>query len=556
MPPTSHAKVKARGSTRSRLAKLVLTAVVLLGLAASCLAGEWPRADEAPDATPSITEGAEGAEPPTVLQPRSARTFVFSAAGDYGASSEAAATLEAIGRSEAAFHVALGDLSYGQLQPETAWCEFVRSRVGDEFPFQLLAGNHDSDGEAAGQHIEAFRECLPNRLEGVVGRYGEQYYFDYPPKRPLARFILVAPGFVIGGTRVDYLYGDPGYRWVADAIEKARAEGIRWIVVGSHAPCLTVGEYGCSMGEDLFNLLVDRRVDLILSGHEHSYQRTVQLKHNAVCPIIRAGEYDERCVSDDASDGQYTKGLGTVQIVAGAAGAGLYDVDLDQPEGPYMAAVMGAGVEPTNGLVELMVSPRALTGRFLSSTGGTFTDSFAILRGGDAAQPPPALSVVTLVEAGAEWRYWYGSAPPEAWEQPEFDDSEWDAGRAELGYGDDHEATTLDYGEDADDKPPTAYFRTSFEMPDPAGLARLRVRLRRDDGAVVYLNGIEVMRSNMPAGTVTYDTFAAESIDDRGYQTAEVDGDLLVPGTNVVAVEVHQSDEGSSDLTFDLALTD
>ena len=98
-------------------------------------------------------------------------------------------------------------------------------------------------------------------------------------------------------------------------------------MVGSHAPCLTVGEYGCSMGEDLFNLLVDRHVDLILSGHEHSYQRTVQLKHNAVCPIIRAGEYDERCVSDDASDG----------LALDGAAHGL------APHGPWLAGIWSAG---------------------------------------------------------------------------------------------------------------------------------------------------------------------------------------------------------------------
>lgn len=531
---------------------LALVALLLFALAVGCLAVEWP-GDEGRE--PDAAALPSAIEPGTVLQERSARTFVFSAAGDYGASPATEATLEAIGRSKAAFHLAVGDLSYGQLTPETAWCEFVRSRVGDDFPFQILAGNHDSDGEASGQHVDGFRECLPDRLEGV-GQYGEQYYFDYPQERPLARFIMVAPGYVIDGVQVDYVHGDAGYRWVAEAVEEARAAGIRWIVVGSHAPCLTVGRYGCSMGEDLFNLLVDRRVDLVLNGHEHSYQRTVQLRHNAVCPFIHSGEYDERCVADDASDGQYTKGEGPVQLVVGTGGTGLYDVELDQPEGPYMAAVMGANAEPTNGLVELTVGPRAITGRFRSTTGGVFTDSFAILPEGATAPPPPTQPIASLVGTGEEWRYWYGPSRPGGWEEPDFDDSDWDSGPAVLGYGDGDEATTLDHGDDESAKPLTAYFRTTFVVPDPGALSRLRLRLRRDDGAVVYLNGTEVMRSNMPAGTVTHDTFAAESIEDRGYRAAEVDTGLLVAGNNVIAVEVHQSDPDSSDLSFDLALTD
>lgn len=534
--------------------RLALVALLLFALAVSCLAVEWPRVDEGRE--PDAAAMPPATEPGTVLQPRSSRTFVFSAAGDYGASAATEATLEAIGRSDAAFHLALGDLSYGQLTPETAWCDFVRSRVGEDFPFQVLAGNHDSDEEAPGQHIDGFRECLPNRLEGVVGDYGEQYYFDYPPRRPLARFIMVAPGYVIDGEQIDYVHGDSGYLWVADAIEEARAAGIRWIVVGSHAPCLTVGRYGCAMGEDLFNLLVDRRVDLVLNGHEHSYQRSVQLRHNAVCPVIRPGEYKESCVADDASDGWYRKGVGPVQVVVGTGGAGLYEVELDQPEGPYMAAVTGANADPAYGLVELTVGPRAITGRFQATTGGAYTDSFAILPEGGAAAPPPTQPIASLVATGAEWRYLYGPSRPDGWEEPDFDDSAWDSGPAVLGYGDGDEATTLDYGDDESAKPPTAYFRTSFEVPDPAAYSRLRVRLRRDDGAVVYLNGTEVMRSNMPSGTVTHDAFAAESIEDPGYHAAEVDGSLLVSGTNVIAVEVHQSDPESSDLAFDLALTD
>ncbi|HEX5769517.1 MAG TPA: metallophosphoesterase, partial [Nocardioidaceae bacterium] len=156
------------GSGSSRWWRPALVALVLFVVAAGCLEGIRPWA------------GDPGTGPGTVLQAGPGRTFLFTAAGDYGTSNEAAATLESIGRGEAAFHLALGDLSYGGIKPETAWCEFVRSRVGPDRPFQLLAGNHDSDGEPEGGHIDAFRTCLPNRIDGVVGQYARQYYFDYP----------------------------------------------------------------------------------------------------------------------------------------------------------------------------------------------------------------------------------------------------------------------------------------------------------------------------------------------------------------------------------------
>jgi len=73
--------------------------------------------------------------------PKSGVNFVFTAAGDYGFSGDSVATLEGIGRASAKFHLALGDLSYGGARSETKWCDLVKSRVGVNFPFELVAGN-------------------------------------------------------------------------------------------------------------------------------------------------------------------------------------------------------------------------------------------------------------------------------------------------------------------------------------------------------------------------------------------------------------------------------
>ena len=95
-------------------------------------------------------------------------------------------------------------------------------------------------------------------------------------------------------------------------------------------------------------------------------------------------------------------------------------------------------------------------------------------------------------------------------------------------------------------------------MPDPAALGPLTLRLLRDDGAVVYINGMEVFRSNMPAGTVTYTTPASTAVggaDEQQFYTSTVDSSALVVGSNVIAVELHQSGGTSTDLSFDLELT-
>ncbi len=164
----------------------------------------------------------------------------------------------------------------------------------------------------------------------------------------------------------------------------------------------------------------------------------------------------------------------------------------------------------------------------------------------------------TFIARGATWRYLDdGSNQGTAWREPGFADGSWDQGPAQLGYGDGDEATEIGFGPDEDDKYPTAYFRRSFAVDDASEVIDLTVRLLRDDGAVVYLNDVEIVRSNLPAGAIGYRTYATASVggaDESTYYAFDVDPDLLVDGTNVVAVEVHQINATSSDTSFDLEL--
>ncbi len=176
--------------------------------------------------------------------------------------------------------------------------------------------------------------------------------------------------------------------------------------------------------------------------------------------------------------------------------------------------------------------------------------------------PPSAPIVghtgVVLLPAGSTWRYLdTGTNQGTAWRAGGFDDSTWKTGAAELGYGDGDEATVVSYGPDANNKYPTTYFRQQFNVANPAVLGALTLRLVRDDGAVVYLNGTEVVRSNMPNGTITSSTYAVDDIggtDESTWNVSNVSSGLIVPGTNTIAVEIHQQSAGSSDISFNLAL--
>jgi hypothetical protein len=174
------------------------------------------------------------------------------------------------------------------------------------------------------------------------------------------------------------------------------------------------------------------------------------------------------------------------------------------------------------------------------------------------AAPAESLASLTLVPAGADWRYLdNGTDQGTAWRDLAFDDSNWAAGPAELGYGDGDEATVVSYGPNPNSKYTTTYFRHAFNLADVPASSSLLLSLLRDDGAVVYLNGEEVFRSNMPAGTVTYTTPATQALGpplEYTNETASLDPALLAIGDNLLAVEIHQANGTSSDLSFDLSL--
>ncbi len=162
-----------------------------------------------------------------------------------------------------------------------------------------------------------------------------------------------------------------------------------------------------------------------------------------------------------------------------------------------------------------------------------------------------------LIAAGAAWRYRdTGVTPPANWTSNAYVDTAWSVGPARLGYGD-TQTTTVGYGSDANAKYLTTWFRHTFTIADATLFDALRLELQRDDGAVVYLNGVEIFRDNLPSSAVTPTTLATASVggaDETAWNVFTVPATALVTGGNTVAIEVHQSAPNSSDLGLDVRM--
>ena len=197
---------------------------------------------------------------------------------------------------------------------------------------------------------------------------------------------------------------------------------------------------------------------------------------------------------------------------------------------------------------------------------GWYTTDGSDPRGPDGRPSPTATAfdsgttIAPLIPAGSSWRYLVTPAAPDAaWRGLAFDDGAWPAGAGQLGYGDGDEATVIGWGPSTTNRYITTYFRREFEVPAGDVTTALRLRLLRDDGAVVYLNGSEVARSNLhPTNPISWSTPALSSAggadETSFYYEFTVPTSLIVPGRNVVAVEVHKVSAGDDDLSFDLAL--
>ncbi len=192
------------------------------------------------------------------------------------------------------------------------------------------------------------------------------------------------------------------------------------------------------------------------------------------------------------------------------------------------------------------------------------------------ATPPAPPDEVLIPQGAANWMYQAQRAEPVGdWRALDYDESPWVKNKtAPIGFGGVGASgayialgTTLSSAEQGSsaDRTRTVYFRHHFQVTDPNAVRALSLNLMRDDGAVIYINGSEVGRSNIDSGTtvggvISYSSLATRALDgaeESAFVSMPVGPDLvreLVAGDNVIAVEVHQASATSSDLVLDLEL--
>lgn len=159
-------------------------------------------------------------------------------------------------------------------------------------------------------------------------------------------------------------------------------------------------------------------------------------------------------------------------------------------------------------------------------------------------------SPTTLIATGAQWNYSNANSQPASW--PNISTLPAGPGASPLGFG-----PTGTVGTDlVTDR--RAYYFTRTVNINPSSYAGFTFNLTLDDGAVIYVNGTEVGRYNMPSGTPSYNTNASSNVEpEANYSFSVGAGSPFINGNNTIQVEVHKSasnESGTDDLFFNLEL--
>lgn len=167
-----------------------------------------------------------------------------------------------------------------------------------------------------------------------------------------------------------------------------------------------------------------------------------------------------------------------------------------------------------------------------------------------------ATASTELIKNNDSWKYYDMGAPTSNWYAENFDDSSWGSGQAPLGYKMTGVKTTVSYGSNANQKNPATYFRKTINLSDtPTRSDIFLLNYQVDDGFVVYVNGKEAGRYNMPDGRINFNSFSVSYAGDVPLTgTLELSSSLFKSGKNIIAVEIHNNSYTSSDQYWDAEL--
>lgn len=269
-----------------------------------------------------------------------------------------------------------------------------------------------------------------------------------------------------------------------------------------------------------------------------SMKSTINGRKQAFLGHLRTGGLYPQTDAPAFSPGGGFEQAGAMVGIAADSGTIYYTLDRSDPRAASGAPSGSALSVEASGLSQVLIPPGA--------SGWRYEDSGANLGS-------------STIVAGASG---YSTSH---WKHPDYNDNSWDTGTAVFGHGELGNdsvqlgvTTTVGLALGGGQKPITSYFRRDFDVADVAAVASLTAAMVVDDGAIVYVNGVEVNRDNLPDGNVGFETTADNAVFGSGevnYDTFSIPISVLVDGQNTIGVEVHQAGAGSSDLGFDLTLT-
>ncbi len=406
-------------------------------------------------------------------------------------------------------------------------------------------------------------ECTPLTAgQGVVRPGLGSFNHEAAVEDPVSRAVYLTEDDPVGRLYrfVPAVAGDlsTGQLFAASVIGGA----VTWIPTSSTAPDRQAATTAFNGGEGLW--IEGRILYMTTKGDRRVWElqldaQTISVLYDAaVTPGAALNAVDNCTVHSPSGDVFVCEDGGNMEVCLIAAGAP------DREVAPFLRIIghdasEWCGVAFSPDQTRMYVSSQRGTdgrGRTFEITGPFRTTT---------TTPPPVGPVsVTAVAMASTWAYNdLGLDLGTGWHAPTYDDTTWKRGAAPLGYGD-PVTTVISGGTQPTNRPITAYFRHTFTTPPgtPPGtnpITDLVVRIRRDDGAVIHLDGVELARTNMPTGTITNTTRALSSINDAAETTVHTitipTNRTITPGTHVLAVEVHQYQPSSSDLSFDLSLT-
>lgn len=423
-------------------------------------------------------------------------------------------------------------------------------------------GNHDAASTTTvpletGPYYDIF--SLPKSGEAGGLPSGSEGYYSFDHAN--AHFIC------LNSAQGDVAYVLGMGAWLQADLQSTTQE---WVIAYWHHPPYSKGSHDSDtnstmsfMRAAVLPLLESAGVDLVLSGHSHSYERSVLLDgHYGPSSTLQPFHVLDAGNGSIAGSGPYKKPShgasaheGAVYVVAGSSGQ-VTMAPLNHPVMVQNLAELGSVVLDFWG-AEVLVS-------FLDQYGGV-ADSFTVVKGGASPSSGRHLQIVgreplsiSLPKRSRSWRYYDQSlAPPALWSSAGFNDYLWLLGRAPFGYGQPSVLTPTLPGPDPNNVTPTQCFRhVFFQGAGTPNFSGMSLDVAYEDGFIAYLNGVEVARSStMPPGPGNFSAFTVgphgSLVPERTDLTPFLP--LLQPGRNVLAVEVHQDAPQSTSLFFDAA---